>query len=80
MSSAPGGGTQARLIFAGVPGITYHVQSTGSLTSPINWNTLPDTVTANAQGQFQITIPAPSATTLLPRDLSVNLLLLYSGS
>ena len=57
--AAAGGGTQTRVSFTALPNITYHVQSIDSLTSPTIWNTLPGTVTANAQGQFQIIDPPP---------------------
>ena len=54
---APGGGTQTRVTFAGIPARAYQVQSTDSL-SPANWTTRA-TVTANAQGVFEFIDPPP---------------------
>jgi hypothetical protein len=44
-----------RLTFAGIPGRTYRVQSSDSL-SPASW-TDRASVTADAQGRFQFTDP-----------------------
>lgn len=54
---ASGAGTQARLTFAGIPGVSYHVQYTNSLVPPVTWNTISGSATANAQGQLQIIDP-----------------------
>lgn len=53
-----GGGTQARLTFAGVPGVSYQVQFANSVTAPITWQFL-GAATASAQGQFEIVDTAP---------------------
>lgn len=55
--AATGGGTQARVAFTVLPGGTYQVQYTNNLASPATWTTLPGSLTANAQGQFQIVDP-----------------------
>ena len=62
----PDGST--RVSFAGIPGRSYRVQSTDSLT-PANWVTR-TTVTADALGKFNFTDPPPLPPSRFYRSVS----------
>ena len=56
---APGTGTQARMIFTGLPGRVYRVEFADSLaTDSVGWQLL-GTATADALGEFQFVDPPP---------------------
>ena len=60
LESVSGGGTQARLTFTGLAGRSYRVQYPDSLAAPTQWTTISGSVTADAQGRFQIVDSLPS--------------------
>jgi len=57
------------LNFAGVPGLTYRVQFTESLTPPIEWTDIA-TNTAPADGQFSVTDDTALAPVVFYRAMS----------
>jgi glucose/arabinose dehydrogenase len=53
-------GADVIVTFAGIPGRSYEIQTTSSLSPPINWTPHPSGAhVAGANGTFQLTDPAP---------------------
>jgi hypothetical protein len=58
-----------KVSFAGIPGVSYRVQSTESLSEPITWTTRA-TISADLVGAFQFTDPPPLPATRFYRSIS----------
>lgn len=57
--TGPSGSEQMQVGAAGIPGRSYVLQTTGSLTSPVTWTDLGSAQVAPANGQMQFNDPAP---------------------